>query len=138
MTDRIQLVIELVHGIDALEAERAALVADIDAKIRQAREDLATLTQGAMPRVTPTSNRKRGTGQRLCELIKSTPDAPIGIRAVQLYGEDTSERRGMVRSLIRSLRKKGILRDGENGLEVVEDAPSDPTEPSPEPPLAPT
>lgn len=104
-----------MHGIDALEAERARLVAPLDEKIKKAREDLATMMRGLTPRVTRTSNRMRGTGKKLCELLVETPDAPPGIRATQLYGEDTAENRKKLRSLLRSLSSTGLIRRADSG-----------------------
>lgn len=132
--DKTQLVIDIVHGIDALEVERARLVEPIDAKIAQARADLATLMGGTMPRVTPTPGRQRGTGQKLRELIAATPDAPVGIRALQVYGEDTPDNRARLRCLLRNLRREGKVRKGEDGQWEV----SDPRAPSPGTPPGPT
>ena len=117
--DRTQLVIDLVHGIDALEAERAELVAPLDAKIKKAREDLATLTSGRTPRLgrNPGAKRgpKRGVGMQLCELLVESPDASMGIRAAQIYGEDTPGNRAKLRCLFRTLKRGGYVRKREDG-----------------------
>lgn len=115
MTDKVRLLIDLVHGIDALEAERTRVVAPLDEKIKTAREQLAALANGRTPRVTRTSNAKLGTGKKLIDLMIATPDAPPGIRATQLYGEDTAANRKKLRSLLRGLSEVGRVRRAENG-----------------------
>jgi hypothetical protein len=113
----MQLVIDLVHRRDALQAERAKLTAKLDEQIKTVEVELSTLTGGdtTTPAIRTPANgakrtRKHGIGQRLYSLVAATPSANYSTLATQLYGSDSTKNRNRLRSLMMTLKKSNLVR----------------------------
>ena len=120
--EKSQRVVDLVHELDSLHAEKKKLTTSIDARIEKAVLELARVTgDKAMPHresgSVPGHDSDEGTARRMVDVLTKLRGADFGILAAEVYGANNKETWKKARNLVYYLRKRGLARkiEGERG-----------------------
>jgi len=120
MTERLNRARDLGRQLDAAEAERAKITAEIDGRIRRLTAEYAALFGEVGDRSTadkpqdeaevPTNGDGKTQGDKVVALLRTNPGATNPTLVLQLYGEDTRPNRNRLRSLLHFLKGKKMVK----------------------------
>jgi hypothetical protein len=126
----VDRVVEIVRGIDKLEAEKKQVTAPLDKQIEELRAELSMLIVDRAPGPRPTVAVQARTSallppaEHLVALLSRHPGRPYSQLVVDLYGADTPENRNTLRNLVNYMTRKGVIENmGQQGQYRVTDPP---------------
>lgn len=119
-------IIRIVHKIDALEQEKIARTADLDAEIAVLRhqipdDDSASSKATGSSGAEPTQRKKKASPKQRAaiEHILAKPQADFESLILAVYGEVTKNNSFAARSLVAHMKRTSVLEGSPGGWRVL-------------------